>query len=58
MKILNAALIITLALISGVALAERGSVEDRRVVYSESKSPQQGSDTRSLTPSELPVRNP
>ncbi|EHA16815.1 hypothetical protein [Halomonas sp. HAL1] len=58
MKMLNAVLMITLVLISGVALAEKGAAEDSRVVYSESKSPQQGSGTRSLSPSELRVRNP
>lgn len=43
MKFLNAALIIALLLSSGVALAERGSDEDNRIVYSGSTSTDSGS---------------
>ncbi|MBL1267057.1 MAG: hypothetical protein COA87_004760 [Halomonas sp.] len=42
MKLLNAALIIALLLSSGVALAERGSDEDNRIVYAESTSTDSG----------------
>lgn len=42
MKFLNAALIIALLLSSGVALAERGSDEDNRIVYSGSTSTDSG----------------
>lgn len=58
MKMLNATLIITLALISGVAFAERGSGEDNEIVYPESASSQQDSGARNFSPSETLVINP
>lgn len=57
MKVLNATLVITLLLVSGVALAERGSGEDNEIVYPESASSQQGS-ALSFSPSETLVINP
>ena len=58
MRALKAALIIALVLFSGAALAEKGSREDNRVIYSDATSPQQESGTRSFSPSETRVRNP
>lgn len=59
MKILNAALVIALTLASGVALAERGSGENNRIISPESASTkQQDSQARHLSPSDLTDRNP
>ncbi|MBS3666347.1 hypothetical protein [Vreelandella boliviensis] len=58
MKLLNAALIIALMLSSGVALAERGSDEDNRIIYPESTSTDLDSGARNLPPSEILVKNP
>lgn len=41
MKVLNIVAAIALALVSGVALAERGSGEDNQITYPESTSQQQ-----------------
>ena len=57
MKMLNAALIIALTLTSGVALAERGSGDDNRIVFTGSTFTQHDSDVRHFSPSELPERN-
>lgn len=57
MKMLNAALIIALTLTSGVALAERGSDKDNRIISPESSPAQQDSETQSFTPSEVLDRN-
>ncbi|BBI48838.1 hypothetical protein HORIV_12590 [Vreelandella olivaria] len=53
MKLLNSALIIALMLSSGVALAERGSDEDNRIIYPESTSTDLDSGERNLPPSEV-----
>lgn len=58
MRILNAALVVTLTLISGVALAERGSSEDNKIVYPESAPSKQDSGARNFSPSEMLVINP
>ncbi|MBS3666348.1 hypothetical protein [Vreelandella boliviensis] len=57
MKVLNAILVVTLLLVSGVALAERNSGEDNEIVYPESASSQQDS-ALSFSPSETLVINP
>jgi len=56
MKLLNAALIIALMLSSGVALAERGSDEDNRIVYSDSTSTDSG--TQNIPASQVLADNP
>lgn len=53
MKMLYTALIIALTLSSGVALAERGSGEDNRIISPESTSTQHDSEVRNVSPSEL-----
>ncbi|WP_249979206.1 hypothetical protein [Vreelandella olivaria] len=58
MKMLNIALMMTLMLISGVALAERGSDKDNEIAYPESTSTSTSSETRSFSPSDLIDRNP
>lgn len=58
MKILSTLSIITLMLISGVAIAERGSGEDNRIINSKSPSTYQGSGSPNFSPSEMPIRNP
>ncbi|MGO2240729.1 MAG: hypothetical protein ACTH5D_03115 [Halomonas sp.] len=58
MKILNAALIMALTLTSGVAIAERGSSEDNRIISPESTSSQHNSESRKFSPSDLTERNP
>lgn len=58
MKILNAALVITLMLVSSAALAERGSAKDNRVAYVDLSSMQQGHETPKFSPYELSDRNP
>lgn len=58
MKMLNAVLIIALTLASGVALAERGSGEDNRIISPESTSTkQQDREINKFSPSEVPARN-
>ncbi|UZH12040.1 MULTISPECIES: hypothetical protein [unclassified Halomonas] len=57
MKMLNAALIIALTLTSGVALAERGSGEDNRILSPESTATQHDSDIRNVSPSEVLASN-
>ena len=57
MKMLNAALIIALTLTSGVALAERGSGEDNRIVFPGSTSTQLDSETRHYSFSNFKHRN-
>ncbi|TVU89160.1 hypothetical protein [Vreelandella titanicae] len=58
MKMLYAALIIALTLTSGVALAERGSGEDNRIISPESTSTkQQDSEIQKFSPSEVLARN-
>ncbi|CEP37435.1 MULTISPECIES: hypothetical protein [Halomonadaceae] len=56
MKFLNAALIIALMLSSGVVLAERGSDEDNRIVYSGSTSADNG--TQDVPASQVLSDNP
>ncbi|MGO2240740.1 MAG: hypothetical protein ACTH5D_03170 [Halomonas sp.] len=58
MKMLNAALAITLMLVSHAALAERGAANDNRVTYDEVITMHQGHGTREFSPSELTDRNP
>ncbi|WP_286903263.1 hypothetical protein [Vreelandella sedimenti] len=58
MKMLYAVLIIALTLVSGVALAERGSGEGVRIISPESTSTQQDSEARHFSPSDLTDRNP
>lgn len=58
MKMLYAALIIALTLVSGVALAERGSGEGVRIISPESTSTQQYSEEKYFSPSDLTDRNP
>ena len=57
MKMLNAALIITLTLTSSVSLAERGSGEDNRIAFPDSTFTQHDSEARHFSPSNLPERN-
>lgn len=57
MKMLNAALIITLTLTSSVALAERGSGEDNRIVFPDSTSTQHSSEVKHFSLTDLPERN-
>ena len=54
---LYAVLIIALTLTSGVALAERGSGEDNRIISPESTATQHDSDIRNVSPSEVLARN-
>ncbi|WP_386083538.1 hypothetical protein ACFIOZ_09635 [Vreelandella sp. F11] len=58
MKMLNAALFIALTLASGMALAERGSVEGNRIISPESTlTKQQDREINKFSPSEVPARN-
>jgi hypothetical protein len=57
MKMLNAALILALTLTSGVALAERGSGEDNRIISPESTTTQHDNDIRNVSPSEVLASN-
>jgi hypothetical protein len=58
MKMLNAALIIALALTSGLAFAERGSSEDNRILSPETAAGGHDSEARYFSPSDLTERNP
>ncbi|UEQ06296.1 hypothetical protein LMS44_10615 [Halomonas profundus] len=58
MKMLYAALIIALTLVSGVALAERGSDEGSRIISPESTSTQKDSEEKYFSPSDLTDKNP
>lgn len=53
MKMLNAALVITLMLVSHVALAERGSAKDNSVTYAKVITMHQDHKTREFSPFEL-----
>lgn len=58
MKMLNAALIIALTLVSGVVLAEQGSGEYNRIISPELTLTQKYSEGKYYSPSELTNRNP
>ncbi|NYT73542.1 hypothetical protein HZU72_14045 [Halomonas sp. QX-2] len=58
MKMLNAALVIILMLVSHTALAERGTAKDNSVPYVDVITMHQGYETREFSPSELTDRNP
>lgn len=58
MKILHAALIISLMLFSSATLAERGSSKDNRITYPDSSPTHQDRDIRRFSPSDLTDRNP
>lgn len=58
MKMLNAMLVITLMLVSSVALAERGAATDNRIANVDAIAMHQDDRTREFMPSDLTDRNP
>ncbi|CAH1043011.1 hypothetical protein J4377_16650 [Halomonas sp. XH26] len=57
MKVINIVAAIALALVSGVALAERGSGEDNQIAYPESTSQQHSGAIGHNALADLPDRN-